>query len=239
MTELSAVPEDWNRALAVVAHPDDMEYGTASAVARWTSQGKEVSYVLVSLGEAGIDSMEPARAGEVRREEQIRSAAEVGVEHVEFLNHPDGLIQADLNLRRDLAAVIRRTRPEVVISINFRETFPHGGFNHVDHRNTGMALIDSVRDAANRWLFVGEGGEPWSGVRFAIFGGSPQATHAVDVGEFLDRGVASLQAHAAYLDALPEGTRGKDPEPFIRGMAAAAGPRFGVEFATTFELIEL
>ena len=163
----------------------------------------------------------------------------MGVADVEFLAHPDGLVQADLALRRDLAAAIRRHRPEVVLSINFRETFGQGGFNHADHRNTGLALLDAVRDAANRWLFVGAGGPPWDGVRFAAFGGSPLATHAVDVTDHLDRGVASLAEHRAYLDALPAGTLGTDPDPFLRGMAAQVGPALGVDLAVAFEVIDL
>ncbi|WP_421119933.1 PIG-L deacetylase family protein [Aquihabitans daechungensis] len=239
MPDLDAVPEDWTRALAVVAHPDDLEYGAASAIARWTGQGKEVAYCLVTSGEAGIDSMPPDECAVVRQAEERASAAAVGVETVEFLHHPDGLVEASLVLRRDLAAAIRRHRPEVVISINFRETFGFPGLNHADHRNTGIALLDAVRDAANRWVFVGAGGEPWDGVRFAVFGGSPQATHAVDITATLDRGVASLEAHRTYLDALAAGTTGTNPDEFLRGMAEQAGPRLGVDLATTFELIPL
>lgn len=239
MAELEHLPEDWHRALAVVAHPDDLEYGVASAVARWTDQGKHVTYCLVTSGEAGIDSMTPDECARVRQDEERASAAVVGVDEVEFLHHPDGLVVADLTLRRDLAAAIRRHRPDVVVSINFRETFGFPGLNHADHRNTGIALLDAVRDAANRWVFVGAGGEPWSGVRFAAFGNSPQATHGVDITDTLHRGIASLEAHRAYLDALPPGTTGTDPDPFLRGMAEQAGPRLGVTHAVTFEVIPL
>ena len=242
MAGLEPVPEDWTRALAVVAHPDDLEYGTASAVARWTAQGKQVTYVIVTDGEAGIDGMTPEQAGPLRREEEVRSAAEVGVQTVEFLGHTDGLVQADLALRSDLAAVIRRHRPEVLISINFREGFGGAGWNHADHRHVGEALLDAARDAGNRWLFTDQlasGLEPWAGVRFVLFGGSPQAAHGVDITDSLSAGVASLEQHRAYLDVLPEGTTGKDVEPFLRGMAAGAGPALGVELATTFELIPL
>lgn len=242
MAGLEPVPEDWTRALAVVAHPDDLEYGAASAVARWTSQGKQVVYVMVTDGEAGIDGMAPAQAGPLRREEEIRSAAEVGVSTVEFLGHPDGLVQADLGLRADIARTIRRHRPDVLIAMNHREHFGGPGWNHADHRAVGAAALDAARDAANRWLFAeqfDEGLAPWSGVRFALLGGSPQAAHGVDVTDTIGRGVASLEQHRVYLDALPDGTLGKDVEPFLRGMAEAAGPELGVELATTFELIPL
>lgn len=237
--ELAAVPEDWTRALAVVAHPDDLEYGAAAAIARWTDQGKEVVYCLVTSGEAGIDSIPPDRAGAMRQDEERRSAAVVGVNVVEFLLHPDGLVERNVALRRDLAAAIRRHRPEVLISMNFHDSWgPTGYSNHSDHIATGRALLDATRDASNRWLFAGAGGEPWSGVRFAIFNGSPFPTHYVDTTDTVDRGVASLAEHGGYLAALPDGTPGKDPDTFIRTMGAAAGARFGVGAATTFELIE-
>lgn len=239
MAELEPLPEDWDRCLAVVAHPDDLEYGVASAIARWTDQGKDVAYCLVTSGEAGIDSMPPDECARVRQAEERASAAAVGVQQVEFLAHPDGLVEANVALRRDLAVAIRRHRPDVVVSINFRESFDFPGLNHADHRNTGWALLDSVRDAANRWLFPGAGGDPWSGVRFAAFGNSPLATHAVDITDTIERGVASLEAHRAYLDALPEGTAGTDPDAFLRGIAAQTGPRLGVELAVAFEVIPL
>ncbi|MCU0275038.1 MAG: PIG-L family deacetylase [Acidimicrobiales bacterium] len=232
------VPEDWTRGLAIVAHPDDLEYGAASAIARWTGQGKEIAYCLVTSGEAGIDSMAPDECARLRQEDERRSAAIVGVQEVEFLAHPDGLVEAGIPLRRDLAAAIRRHRPEVLIGINFREAWP-AGFNHADHRAVGIAMIDAARDAGNRWLFPGVGGDPWSGVRLALFAASPQAAHAVDVTDTIDAGVASLRAHQTYLDALPDGTAGKDPEPFLRGMAQGAGAALGVEAAVTFEVVVL
>ena len=238
MTTLEPVPEDWERGLAVVAHPDDLEYGVASAVARWTGQGKSIAYCLVTSGEAGIDTMAPDECALLRQEDERRSAAVVGVTEVEFLAHPDGLVEASVVLRRDLATVIRRHRPEVLIGIHYGDSWG-ASFNHADHRAVGVAMIDASRDAGNRWLFPGAGGAPWSGTRFALFGGSPNATHGVDVTDTIDAGVASLQAHQTYLDALPEGTTGKDPEPFLRGMAEAAGPALGVPAAVGFQLVDL
>src|SRR3954471_23681365 len=106
MDELAPVPEDWQTALAVVAHPDDLEYGASGAIARWTAQGKTVKYLLACRGEAGIDSMPPEEAGPVREREQIASAAVVGVRSVEFLDHQDGVMTYGLPLRRDIAAAI-------------------------------------------------------------------------------------------------------------------------------------
>ena len=93
------MPEDWDRAVAVVAHPDDLEYGVAAAVARWTGQGKQVSYLLATQGEAGIAGMPPDRVGPLRMEEERRGAEVVGVSSVEFLDHPDGLVEYNTECR--------------------------------------------------------------------------------------------------------------------------------------------
>ncbi len=232
-------PTDWSRALAVVAHPDDLEYGGAAAVARWTAEGRHVGYVLVTSGEAGIDAIPPAECGPLREAEQRAAAAEVGVEHVEFLGHPDGLVEYGIPLRRDIATAIRRHRPELVITGNFRDTWPGGtALNMADHVATGRAVLDAVRDAANRWLFPGHG-EPWGGVRWVAAAASPRNSHAVDVTEHFARGVASLGAHRAYLDGL--GSAGMaDPEGFLRPAAEADAARLpGSALATGFELLPL
>jgi LmbE family N-acetylglucosaminyl deacetylase len=232
--ELEPLPEDWSRGLAVVAHPDDMEYGAAAAVARWTGQGKEVAYVLVSAGEAGISDLPPDEVGPVRRREQEESCAAVGVEVVEFLDHPDGTIVEGLPLRADLAAALRRHRPEIVLSINFRDSWGGPSWNHPDHRAVGRALLDAVRDAGNPWVFP-DRGEPWDGVRFVAFNGSPQPTHAVDVTDTFDAGVRSLECHRVYLEHL--GGDMASAGDFLREAAEATGPRLGVPLATAFEVV--
>ncbi|MBR8741765.1 PIG-L deacetylase family protein [Nocardiopsis sp. MG754419] len=234
-------PEDWQRALAVVAHPDDLEFGVSSAIHRWTSQGKDVVELLVTKGEAGIDSLDPGACAPVRMAEQHASAEAVGAATVEFLDFPDGLLEYGLPLRRALAGAIRHHRPDVIVSINFRERFAggDGGFNHADHRVLGPALLDAVRDAANRWVFTEqlvEGTEPWSGVRKVAFGAAPDATHHVELSEEnLAAGIASLDAHRVYLSALD----GFDQKGFLRRSAVLAGERAGVPLATTFEVFEV
>ncbi len=232
---LTPLPEDWDRALAVVAHPDDLEYGASAAVARWTAMGKDVRYVLATRGEAGIDSMPPEQTGPLRTAEQVAAAAAVGVSVVEFLDHPDGLVVNGLELRRDLAAAIRRHRPEVIIGSNFRDRWGETGpWNHVDHRELGRALPDAVRDGANRWLFT-DAGEPWSGVRWVAFASSSASTHAVDVSGHIDEGVASLDCHRTYIDNL--GDPDFDPDSFLRGSCQQVGKMAGVPFAVSFELV--
>lgn len=235
---LAAVDEDWTLGLAIVAHPDDLEYGAASAVARWTEQGKQISYCLATSGEAGIDATAPEDAGPLREREQRESARIVGVDSVEFLGYPDGVVEYGLPLRRDLAATIRRHRPEVVITGNHRETFGPGMLNQADHIATGRATIDAVRDAGNRWVFrdlLDQGLEPWGGVRMVLVSGSPDAAHAVDVDAYLAKGVESLRAHEAYLAGLGEGW--PDPDELLESIARQAGTRLGCRFAVAFEVI--
>lgn len=239
VTLLQPLPEDWQRALAIVAHPDDLEYGAASAVARWTAQGKSVAYVLVSSGEAGIDSLAPEQAGPLREEEERRSARAVGVDSVEFLGHRDGVIEYGAALRRDLSRAIRRHRPDVLLTLSHQLTWPGGALNMADHRWTTLAVLDAARDAGNRWIFpelLSAGHEVWSGVRLICLQGSSQPTHAVDVTNFVDQGVASLRQHQVYLQNLAYAF---DPDAYLRQSAAQEGQRFGCPFAVSFEVITL
>ncbi|MFC5911148.1 PIG-L deacetylase family protein [Streptacidiphilus monticola] len=235
------VDEDWQTALAVVAHPDDMEYGAAAAVARWTGQGKRVVYVMATRGEAGIDGMDPDEAARVRTAEQIASAAVVGVDTVEFLDFPDGVIEYGLPLRRAIARSVRQHRPDVVITTNFRDTYGGVFPNQADHIAVGRAALDGVRDAGNRWVFrdlaESEGLAPWNGVRLLLAAGSPAAAHAVDTTAHFDLGVASLKEHKAYLDGL--GGAMAQPDEFLESFGRMAGSRLGTTYAAAFEVIRL
>jgi LmbE family N-acetylglucosaminyl deacetylase len=235
---LEPLDEDWQRGLAIVAHPDDLEYGAAAGIARWTGQGKWIGYTLLTSGEAGIDGMEPERARRVREEEQRASAAIVGVDVVEFAGQPDGMLEYSLPLRREVARAVRRHRPEIVITGNFRDTWDgEAALNQADHIATGRAVLDGVRDAGNRWVFrelLDEGLEPWGGVRQVWAGASPQARHGADVSDTFELGVASLRAHDAYIRGL--GRPDFDPAEFLEGFARAAGTRLGCRYAITAEV---
>ena len=154
MPDLEPVDESWTTALCVVAHPDDLEFGTAAAVARWTEQGKTVAYAMVTSGEAGIDGMEPAEARRVREAEQLESARIVGVETVDFLGLADGVLEYGVPLRRAICASVRRHRPEIVITNNFRDTWGGQTLNQADHIATGRATLDAVRDAGTAGCFA-------------------------------------------------------------------------------------
>jgi LmbE family N-acetylglucosaminyl deacetylase len=233
---LPALREDWQRALCIAAHPDDLEYGVAAAVARWTAQGKQVTYLMVTRGEAGIDGLDPSEAGPLREAEQRQAGREVGVDVVEFLDHRDGVVEYGLPLRRDLARAIRRHRPEVVITGSYADKMDGGLVNQADHRMVGLAALDAVRDAANRWVFTelaAEGHAPWSGVRTILFAGSPDANCGVDVTGYVEQGVAALRAHQAYFAGLGEG--GMDPGEIVTYIASMGADRMGVEAAALFE----
>ena len=225
---MKPMPEDWARAVAVVAHPDDLEYGAAAAVARWTGQGKHVSYVLVTSGEAGIAGGNPAEVGPLREDEERRSAAVVGVSDVVFLGHPDGLVEYGVPLRRDLARAFRQLEPDVVITMSFDLTWgEEGPVNHSDHRAVGLAVLDACRDAANEWVFP-ELGAPRSLIKDAYVVGTGNPSHFVDVTATIDAGIASLKEHRAYLDGLGGDF---DPDEFLRNMAGYVGMGADCEYA--------
>lgn len=235
---LPPFPADaFERVLCVVAHPDDVEYGTSSAVAAWTSEGVDVAYLLLTRGEAGMDASPPERTAELRVREQIAGSHAVGVSRVDFLDYPDGVLVYSLEMRRDIARVIRRHRPDAVVVGSWDVEFV-AGLNQADHRVAGLAALDAMRDAGNRWVFpelLEEGLEPWS-PRWLLVSGDPVPTHGVDVtGNPLECGIASLEAHREYLAGIPGHP---PPRPMITGITALQGIRMGVPHAVLFRAVD-
>lgn len=222
-TPLRPLPEDWNRALFVVAHPDDVEYGAGAAVAKWVAQGKTVAYVMMTSGEQGIEGMAPEVCGPLREKEQVASSKIVGVHDVRFLRFPDFTLENTPELRAALTEVLRDFRPDIVLTLNFRGSWGEGFENSADHMNAGAAVVDAVREAGG-------------GVRFIAAASSPQSGHAVDVTGYEDVAIASLREHRAYLEGL-----GGEAESLtmIREGLAAAGKQFGSPSAVSFELIDV
>jgi LmbE family N-acetylglucosaminyl deacetylase len=219
-TPLPPLPEDaFTRVLCVVAHPDDVEYGTSSAVAAWTARGIDVHYLLLTKGEAGMDASHPDKTRELRQAEQVAGSLAVGVSHVDFLDHPDGVLVYSLELRRDIARTIRTFRPEAVVVGSWEVEFA-AGLNQADHRAAGLAAVDAIRDAGNRWVFP------------ELVGGDSRPTHGVDVsGEPLERGIASLEAHVAYLAGIPWHPPARV---LISAITALHGQAMGVPNAVVF-----
>jgi len=228
------LPDDaFQRVLCVVAHPDDIEYGTSAAVAAWTARGIDVAYLLLTRGEAGMDASPPERTGELRMREQVAGSEAVGVTDVEFLNHPDGVLEYSLDLRRDIARRIRAYRPDAVLTGSWEVEFV-AGLNQADHRVAGLAALDAVRDAGNRWVFTElavDSLDPWS-PRWLLVSGDPHPSHGVDVtGTPLERGIASLEAHGGYLAGIPGHP---SPRPMLTAITAHQGRAMGVPHAVLF-----
>jgi LmbE family N-acetylglucosaminyl deacetylase len=202
-------PDDWQRALVVAAHPDDIEYGLAAAVSAWTTAGKDVHYLLATRGEAGMAGLSPEEAAPLREDEERRSAAVVGVTEVEFLDHRDGVLVAGPELRRDLAAAIRRHRPELVVTGYFGATWSPPGLspayvNSADHRALGQSVLDAVADAGNEWIFPDLTEEPWRGVTYIAVSEMLDPPHEVDVSAEVEKAVASLCEHRRYLELISD-----------------------------------
>ncbi|WP_111719633.1 PIG-L deacetylase family protein [Homoserinimonas sp. OAct 916] len=229
---------DIRRILCVVAHPDDMEYGASAAVAEWTARGIEVDYVLLTAGEAGIRDQDPGEVGPLRAEEQRAACHLVGVSGLTILDLPDGLLEADLTTRAEIARQIRRVKPDAVLCTTWELETPWG-LNHADHRATGLAVVDAIRDADNPWLFrsqrVDEGLDAWSTRWLLVTGTTP--THGVELSErSVELGIASLEAHEVYLAALPDHI---PPRELITQVTRGGGEAAGVDFALGVRAIRM
>ena len=139
----------FRRVLCVVAHPDDVEYGISSAVASWTARGVDVAYLLLTRGKPHWNSSPPERTAQLRTEEQIAGSRAVSVSARSNPDHRDGMLEYGLDLRRDIARVIRRRQPDAVVVGSWEVEFA-AGLNQADHRVAGIAALDALRDAGNR-----------------------------------------------------------------------------------------
>lgn len=209
-------PEGIERMLCVVAHPDDMEYGASAAVAMWTSRGVEVTYLLLTAGEAGIRDLAPNETRALRTREQQHACDIVGATDLVILDFPDGLLEHSVELRAAIAEQIRRAKPQAVMATDWALEVPWG-LNHVDHRAVGLATVDAIRDADNPWIFP-EAGQAWATTWLLVTGA--ESTHVIELDEdAVRKGIDSLNAHEAYLAALPDHPPAED----IVGGAAAGG----------------
>ncbi len=206
-----------SRILVITAHPDDVDFGAAGTVARWTDAGIDVSYCIVTNGDAGGSDQSISRTemATLRQTEQTAAAKQVGVHDIHFLGYPDGQVEPTIGLRRDLARVIRLLRPERVLCQSPDRNYVRMGVSHPDHRAVGSASLDAVYpDARNPFAFpellAQEKLEPWT-VREVWIAGSPAPTHYVDITDTFGRKLAALRSHASQIkdpDGLAEMLRG-------------------------------
>lgn len=190
------------RALLVMAHPDDVDFGSAGTVAAWTAAGVDVTYCVCTSGQAGgRDDTAIEETARLRRDEQRAAAEAVGVTDVRFLDGVDGRVQADLELRRSITRVIRSVRPDLVVTHSPEINWSRIAISHPDHRAVGEATLAAVYpDARNRFahpeLADAEDLAPWA-VRWMWMSESPaeRINLAVDVTDHFEEKLAALRAH--------------------------------------------
>jgi LmbE family N-acetylglucosaminyl deacetylase len=217
------VPDDdpVERILVITAHPDDVDFGVAGSVATWTDLGIDVTYCIVTDGDAGgFDrSVSRPEMAEIRRAEQTAAAKTVGVAELAFLGYPDGRLESTIALRRDLSRVIRQTRPQRVITQSPERNYERIYASHPDHLAAGEAALcavypDSRNPFAHPELLDDEGLEPWTvGEVWLMAGASPN--RFVDVTDRFDRKLEALRCHVSQ---HPEPER---LEPMLRAWAGA------------------
>ena len=195
--------DEVERVLVVTAHPDDVDFGAAGSVARWTEAGVTVSYCIVTDGDAGGFDPDVPREDipGIRRGEQTAAAAAVGVDDLHFLGYPDGRVEVTLDLRCDISRVIRQTRPRRVVTQSPLRTLDSMYRNHPDHIATGEAACCAVYpDARNPFTFpelVDEGHQAWSVDELWIMGTGSDADTYVDTTETFDRKMKALRCHVS------------------------------------------
>lgn len=213
--------------LVVVAHPDDVDFGAAGTVARWRSEGLPVHYCIVTDGDAGGFDRSVGRSAmaRMRREEQRAAARALGVEDVVFLGFPDGRLEPTLEVRRAIAAEVRRVRPRRVLCQSPDRNWARLPASHPDHLAAGEATVRAVYpDARNPFAhpeLLDAGLEPHSVEELWIMA-APGADHAVDVTDFVERKLEALRCHRSQLPD-PAGT-----ERMVRGWLGAAAEQAGL-----------
>jgi len=213
---MTAIGDGVERVLAVMAHPDDVDFGVAGSVATWTDAGTEVSYCIVTDGDAGGHDIEVPRdeMAVTRRAEQIAAAKVVGVTDLHFLGHPDGRLQPTLDLRRDITRVIRTVRPQRVVCQSPERIYTRIYASHPDHLAAGEAALCAVYpDARNPFAFpelLADGFEPWTVDEVWMMTARDQDAF-VDVTDAFDRKLEALLCHVSQHqnpDGLEELLRG-------------------------------
>jgi LmbE family N-acetylglucosaminyl deacetylase len=205
------------RVLVITAHPDDVDFGSAGTIATWTDAGLEVSYCIVTDGDAGgFDPKVPRSAiAAIRQDEQRKAAAVLGVTDVEFLGYPDGRLVVSYELRRDITRVIRRTRPDRVVVHSPQRDLRSVYSSHPDHLAAGEAALCAVYpDARNPFahpdLLEQEGLDAHTVREVWVVSPNDKADRYIDITDSFDRKIAALRAHTsqtAHMTNLEERMR--------------------------------
>jgi LmbE family N-acetylglucosaminyl deacetylase len=199
---------DVERVLVIVAHPDDAEFWRGGTIAGWTDVGIEVTCCVMTDGDGGgFDASVPrADIPRIRRAEQQQSADLLGVREVQFLGRAEGdMWGAGSKLHEDLVRVIRRVRPQRVLTWSPEWNWQRFRSCHPDHLATGAAVLTAIYpDTSNPFALThlrqDEGLEPWTvGEVWLINSPEREINHYVDITETFDRKVAAVRAHASLV----------------------------------------
>lgn len=238
------------RAMVIAAHPDDIEFGSAGTVIRWTRAGTEVCYVMVTSGDVGIANPDLTReqVREIREPEQREAARIAGVKEVVFLREPDGEVVNTLELRKKLVREIRRFRPDVLICQDPTVLFASDGYiNHPDHRAVGMAALDAVFPAAGQpHVFedlAQEGLTAHKTKRVYVTAWRPEDVNLyVNITETIEQKIESLFAHKSQMDEMMGQRKDTTLETiagWLRRGAAERGKGKEMDYAESFRVITL
>ena len=200
------------RVLAVVAHPDDIDFGGAGTVALWTKAGIEVHYCIVTDGQAG--GFEPdrdrAEVPAVRRAEQTAAAQHVGVHDLHFLGYDDGSVEPTPELVRDISQVIRKVRPQRLLTQSPERSWTRLQVSHPDHLAAAEATVRAFYPAAgNPYAYPDLTEEAWDVGELWMMD-HPEPNHQVDITDTFDQKMAALISHTSQLrdpDGLRTGIR--------------------------------
>lgn len=226
------------RAMLIYAHPDDIEFSAAGTVARWTKEGSEVTYVVITDGNVGSheEGMTAERIAQIRRAEQEAAAGVVGAARCIFLGYDDGLLQPTLELRRELVGLIRKYRPDIVVCGDPTVFFPGGTrINHPDHRAAATAALDAVFPASEMPLLYPEleaEGLTSHKVKHVLISNPQEATFYVDVSDTIHLKIQALREHHSQLGDW-------DPRERITSWTREIGQKVGFAHAEKFRLITL
>ena len=226
--------EPYRRAMVVVAHADDAEFGCSGTVAKWCREGMEVVYVIATDGSKGASDRETTseQLVELRRQEQIAAGKILGLKDVVFLGYPDAYLQPTLEVRRDITRVIRQHRPDILITTNPTRNLTGTNYiGHPDHFAVGEATLSAVFPAARDHLtfpeLLEEGLEPHK-VREVLINGHDTPDKWIDVTESIDIAIEALKAHASQIGDREVAER-------MREWRRETGKDQGFEYAEAFK----
>jgi LmbE family N-acetylglucosaminyl deacetylase len=225
------------RILVIAAHPDDIEFGVAGSVAKWTDEGHQVTFCLVTDGGAGSNKPGDDLAALVQRrhDEQCESARILGVQDVRFMGYPDGTLTHTLELRRDLTRLIREIRPQRVVCSDPTMVFAGNTYiNHPDHRAAAEAAIYAVfPSAGSRPIFpdlLAEGYEPYDVAELYIEF-SEKSDTVIGISDQIERKIQALLCHKSQL--------GPEVGDMVRKWSAEVGKAHGHAYAESFRVMKL